>query len=206
MQQHGIQHVLYHHPSQHSQESFYLQGQYNGAAQNAQLQTMQQFNSSQHHAMPQPQGLFMSNHSLKVEPVELERSASVDRVQLEKVSSIDRSSPPDSLSPKESVSVAETRGVGDADLKKMNTDESKPSVSLGSAAESKDSVRSGIRRDGGDRESLHPQSQSSGRTSRENMFADLNAEPPASDGEDECLLRIDDATTIAQPESSRYVT
>ncbi|KAG6543725.1 hypothetical protein Mapa_014909 [Marchantia paleacea] len=206
-QQHGIQHVLYHHPSQHSQESFYLQGQYNGAAQNAQLQTMQQFSStSQHLAMPQPQGLFMSNHSLKVEPVELERSASVDRVQLEKVSSIERSSPPDSLSPKESVSVAETRGVGDVDLKKMNTDESKPSASLGSAAESKDSVRSGIRRDGGDRESLHPQSQSSGRTSRENMFADLNAEPPASDGEDECLLRIDEATTIAQPESSRTTT
>jgi hypothetical protein len=50
---------------------------------------------------------------------------------------------------------------------------------------------------------LHPHSHSSGRTSRENMFADLNAEPPPSDEEDEGLLPSDGVQILVQPESSR---
>ncbi|KAL2609085.1 hypothetical protein R1flu_027658 [Riccia fluitans] len=204
-QQRGIQNVLYHHQSRHPHESFFTHGHYKGVSKNPQIQGIQQFGSAQHPGMSQPRGPCLTSHSLKVEPVELERTASVDRMQLEKASPVERSVRPDSLSPKESASIAETQreAVG---VKKMLMEESKPSASLGSAAESKDSVRSGMRPHVGDRESLHSHSQSSGRTSRENIFADLNAEPPASDGGDECLVQVEETEAAAQPESSRTTT
>ncbi|KAL3677340.1 hypothetical protein R1sor_027288 [Riccia sorocarpa] len=204
-QQHGIQNILYHHPNRHPHESFFTHGQYKGMSKNPHIQGMQQFGSSQHLEMSQPRSTYMTNHPLKVEPVELEPTASADRMQLRKASPMERSSPSDALSPKESVSVAETRGEA-VGVKRMLMEESKPSASLGSAAESKDSVRSGLRPHVGDRESLHSQSQSSGRTSRENIFADLNAEPPASDGGDECLLQVEETQAVVQPESSRTTT
>lgn len=175
-----------------------------GGFQNPHGSDTEQPSSSQHLGTRNPRGTYTSGQP-KAEPIELEGTASVDRSSVDRASPAERPSPLDSSSPKDSLSVAETEEAVELGLRKMKTEESRPSLSLGSAAESKDSVRSGSRHDA-DRESLHPQSHSSGRTSRENMFADLNAEPPPSDGEDEGILPSDGIHTLAQPESSRSYT
>jgi hypothetical protein len=172
-----------------------------GGFPNSQVDSADQLTTPQHLGNLHLRGTYPGGKP-KAEPVELEGTASVDRSSVDRPSTAERPSPVGSASPKDSVSVAENEERGEVDLKKMKTEESRASFSMGSGAESKDSVRSGSRHDG-ERESLHPQSHSSGRTSRENMFADLNAEPPPSDEEDEGLLQSGGVQMLAQPESSR---
>ncbi|CAM6084781.1 unnamed protein product [Calypogeia fissa] len=200
-----LQQVVSHQPlTQLSPQTLHLPNKYIGGFQSSQGPSTEQLSSSPHLGTLHLRGTYTASQP-KAEPIELEGTASVDRSSVDRPSPAERRSPVDSTSPKDSVSVAETEEAVELGLKKMKTEESRPSLSLGSAAESKDSVRSGSRHDG-DRESLHPQSHSSGRTSRENMFADLNAEPPPSDGDDEGLIPSDGVQMLAQPESSRTTT
>lgn len=125
---------------------------------------------------------------------------------MDRGSMLDRSSHSHS---ERSVVYRETPEASDVDEKKgVNVERSKLSVSPGDSRDSGAQL-GGDGQGGGKGGGRYSTGYSGRRSSREGVFADLNAEPPASDGEEDGagpsdgLAASDGLPPVAQPESSR---